>query len=103
MTQPYAHVRVEPAAPAATGEQHSTLPLTFPFPSGPAADVTGPTRPGHMDWCIFAGKKTGLYLRIRRLRKPEDTENQRIPNTRGYQIPEDTDYINSPEDTERKL
>ena len=56
-----------------------------------------------MDWCIFAGKKTGLYLRIRRLRKPEDTENQRIPNTRGYQIPEDTDYINSPEDTERKL
>ena len=61
MTQPYAHVRVEPAAPAATGEQHSTLPLTFPFPSGPAADVTGPNRPGHnmtyTKLCVILGHK----------------------------------------------
>ena len=33
--------------------------------------------------------------------KPEDTEYQRIQNTGGYHIPEDTNYRNSPEDTER--
>ena len=28
--------------------------------------------------------------------KPEDTEDQRIPNTRGYKIPEDTTYRRIP-------